>query len=159
MNNTITTINYQYQWITLPLTLGDNVILKILDLIEKNIFLIENISRINTDDTESSSNNLYSDSNIDNDFYFNVNENESESHKNTSSKRQKIISDIIKNDLINKLFWLLVNGSATKKDASLIILLQLSKSKMLMSYMNNKATIKLLLNHIIGFKTISNLIF
>lgn len=137
-------------WVSLPVTLGDKVILKILEIIEKNIFLIENISRINTDDTESSSNNHYEDSN---DFYFN--QEKSDSNKNTYSKREKILTDIIKNDLINKLFWLLVNGSNTKKDASLLILLKLSKSKMLMNLMNNNASIKLLINHIKGFKTLS----
>jgi len=157
--NTIQSQNNQ--WISLPITLGDKVILKILELIEKNIFYIENISRINTDDTDSSSNNCFTNSK--DDIYFNdENNNYSNSksnkiNKNTISKRETILADIINNDLINKLFWLLVNGSYTKKDTALVILLLLSKSKMLMNLMKNKASIKLLVNHIKGFKITSKI--
>jgi hypothetical protein len=149
-------ISKENKWISLPITLGDITIIKILEIIEKNLFLIENIRRINTNDTDSSINFLsdYSNDTYDsNDLYFGKKNYESNYY--TYSKRDKIISDIIKNDLIQKLFWLLVNGSSTKKDASLLILIKLSKCKMLKILMNRKSTIKLLINHVIRFKTYS----
>lgn len=142
--------NLTNSWISPPNSLGDLVIISILEIIEKNIDFIENITKIHNNDTESSTNKFNDDSSC---FYYI----EDENNKNAFLKPEKIITDIIENNLINKLFWLLINGSDTKKDSSIIILIKLTKNKILKKSMTSKSTIKLLINHIIGFKLLSNL--
>lgn len=122
-----------------PETLGDYVILTIFNIIEKNAMLFDNDNRIITLDTDSTG-NLISSMSLDTDdpysnkdYYFNI---------------DKIFLDIEKNDLINKMFWLLLNGSETKKDCAILILLKITKSKKLLKFMHSKQYIKALINYV-----------
>ncbi len=50
-----------------------------------------------------------------------------------------------------------MNGSDTKKDCSILILLKLSYNKNLLTFMSNRSSIKVLMNHLNSFKFLSNL--